>query len=273
MKSLQMWAVLALSGMTLGCAGDDDPGGTDAGSSSSSSSSDGSTTAPATLSGTSDASSSSSSSTTDEADSSSSTGAEETSSSSGFVSSSSTGPGCELGTLDCACDGDACDEDLVCMDDVCETPQNCPQERSESNDVEADAQDLGEFNDFDPNFETADGRIPAGSGDEDWFTYQCDDNALGQVDMAYEITTNIPVRVCQFISCDVANNPTVTCPENSEAATSPDGFPGCCSEQTELVVEEIDCSPDDNDDSGRVFVRVDMPLQDMCVSYDLGVHC
>lgn len=270
MKSLQMWAVLALSGMTLGCAGDDDPGGTDAGSSSSSSSSDGSTTAPATVSGTTEASSSSS--TTDEADSSSSTGTAETSSSTSSASSSSTGPGCELGTLDCACDRDACDDDLVCMDDVCETPQNCPQERSESNNTEAEAPDLGEFNDFDPNFETVDGRLPAGTDDEDWFTYRCDDNPVGQVDMAYEITTNIPVRVCQFYLCDEPDNPVVTCPENSEAATSPDGLAGCCSEQTELVVTEIDCNSG-NDDTGRAFVRVDMPLQDMCTSYDLGVHC
>ncbi len=269
MKSLQMWAVLALSGLNWGCAGDDDPGGTDAGSSSSSS--EGSTTAPATSLGTTAASSSSS--TTDEAESSSSTGRADTSSSTSSASSSSTGPACELGTLDCACDGDACEDNLVCVDDVCETPQNCPQERSEPNDAEADAQDLGEFNDFDPTFEIVDGRIPGGSGDEDWFSYQCDDNALGQVDMAYEMDTNIPVRVCQFISCDVANNPVVTCPENSESATSPDGLPGCCSEQPDLIVEDIDCSPDDNDDSGRVFVRVDMPLQDMCVSYDLGLRC
>lgn len=270
MKSLQMWAVLALSGMSLGCSGDEDPGGADAGSSSSSTSSDGSATAP-TASGTTVASSSTSG--TDEADSSSSSGAAVSSSSSGFASSSSTGPGCELGTLDCACDRGGCDGDLLCVGDVCDAPQNCPQERSEPNNAEEDAPDLGEFNDFDPTFETVDGRLPAASGDEDWFSYQCDDNALGQVDMAYEMDTNIPVRVCQFISCDVANNPTVTCPENSEAATSPDGLPGCCSEQAELVVEDIDCSPDDNDDSGRVFVRVDMPLQDMCVSYDLGLRC
>jgi hypothetical protein len=268
MKSLQMWAVLALSGLNWGCAGDDDPGGTDAGSSSSTS--EGSTTAPATSLGTTAASSSSS--TTDEAESSSSTGRADTSSSTSSASSSSTGPACELGTLDCACDGDACGDNLVCVDDVCETPQNCPQERSEPNDAETDAPDLGEFNDSNPTFETVDGRIPAGSGDQDWFTYRCDDTSIGQIDMAYEITTNIPVRVCQFYLCDEPDNPVVTCPENSEAATSPDGLAGCCSEQAELVVTEIDCNSG-NDDTGRVFVRVDMPLQDMCTSYDLGVRC
>ena len=263
-----MWAMVALSGMSVGCAGSDDPGVSDAGSSSSSS--DGTTTVAS--SGTTAAASSSTG--TDEADSSSSGRPAASSSSSGFASSSSSGPGCELGTLDCACDPQgACEGDRVCVQGVCEMPQNCPQERSEPNNTEAQAPNLGEFNDFDPTFETVDGRIPAGSDDEDWFSYQCDDNALGQVDMAYEIDTNIPVRVCQFISCDVANNPVVTCPDNSESATSPEGLPGCCSEQAELVVEAIDCSPDDNDDSGRVFVRVDMPLQDMCVSYDLGLRC
>lgn len=158
------------------------------------------------------------------------------------------------------------------MEDVCETPQNCPQERSEPNNTEGEAPDLGEFNDSNPTFETVDGRIPAGSGDEDWFTYRCDDTSIGQVDMAYEIDTNIPVRVCTFYVCDDPDNPTVTCPENSEAATSPDGLEGCCSDQTELVVTDLDCNPG-NDDTGRVFVRVDMPLQDMCVSYDLGVRC
>ncbi|MGH1342049.1 MAG: hypothetical protein ACRBN8_10885 [Nannocystales bacterium] len=267
MKSLPMWAVIALSGMTLGCAGSDDPGGTDVGSSSSSSSGDGSTTLPPTT------ASSSSSSTTDEADSSSSSGAASSSSSTGFASSSSTGPGCELGTLDCACDRrGGCEGDNVCVDDVCELPQNCPQERSEPNNTEGDAPDLGEFNDSNPTFEVVDGRLPGGSGDEDWFTYRCDDTSFGQIDMAYEIDTNIPVRVCQFFLCDDPDNPVVTCPENSEAATSPDGLAGCCSEQTELVVTEIDCNSG-NDDTGRAFVRVDMPLQDMCVSYDLGVRC
>jgi len=190
-----------------------------------------------------------------------------------LASSSSTGPGCELGTLDCACDRrGGCEGVLECMDDVCETPQNCPQERSEPNNTEGEAPDLGEFNDSDPTFETVDGRLPAGSGDEDWFTYRCDDTSFGQIDMAYEIDTNVPVRVCQFFLCDDPDNPVVTCPENSETATSPDGLAGCCSEQTELVVTEIDCNSG-NDDTGRVFVRVDMPLQDMCVSYDLGVRC
>lgn len=158
------------------------------------------------------------------------------------------------------------------MEDVCETPQNCPQERSEPNNTEGEAPDLGEFNDSNPTFEVVDGRLPAGSDDEDWFTYRCDDTIIGQVDMAYEIDTNIPVRVCQFFLCDEPDNPTVTCPENSEAATSPDGHLGCCSEQADLVVEDIVCNPD-SDETGRVFVRVDMPLQDMCVSYDLGVRC
>ncbi|MBV1857168.1 MAG: hypothetical protein KUG77_02065 [Nannocystaceae bacterium] len=271
MKSLQMSAALALLGTALGCPGTDEPGGTDVGSSSSSSdaSSTGVATAPLTT------AASSSGSTSDAADSGSSSGFPASSSSGGFASGSgsSTGPGCELGTLDCACDRrGACEGDRVCVDNVCELPANCPQERSEPNNEEGDAPDLGEFNDFDPTFETVDGRLPGGADDEDWFSYQCDDNPVGQVDMAYEIDTNIPVRVCQFFLCDEPDNPVVTCPESSEAATSPNGLPGCCSEQTELVVEEIVCNAD-SDETGRIFVRVDMPLQDMCVSYDLGVHC
>ena len=135
-----------------------------------------------------------------------------------------------------------------------------------------EAQDLGDFDDFNPNFEVVDGRLPVG-GDEDWFSYHCDDFVLGQVDMNYEIDTNIPVRVCQFIACDVASDPVVVCPDGSSEETSPDGLPGCCSDLETLSIGEIDCSPDSGDDSGQIYVRVDMPAQDMCVSYDLGVHC
>jgi len=270
MKRLGMWGLLVLSGMSWGCAGSDDPGGADAGTSSGSTS-DGSTTAPTTtISGTS--TDGTSSSTTDAGESSSSTGADATSSSSSGGDSSSTGPGCELGTEDCACDNGACQDDLVCTgDDLCEPPPNCPQEDSEPNNTEAEAPDLGEFNDFDPTFETVDGRLPS-ADDEDWFSFHCDDTVAGQVDLAYEMDTNIPVRVCQFIACDDPEDPTVTCPENSEAATSPDGLPGCCSEQLTLSVNDVDCNSG-NDDSGTIYTRVDMPAQDMCVSYDLGVRC
>lgn len=271
MKRLGMWAVLGLVGAAMGCAGGDDPSTTVGGSTSGSTSSGGTTSTTSSISGTS-AGSSSSSTTDDGAESTSSGGAAESSSSTG-AASSSTGPGCELGTLDCPCDAGTCEDDLICTDDdVCDTPPNCPQERSEPNNTEENAPNLGDFDDFNPNFETVDGRLPAAS-DEDWFSYTCDDNALGQVDMAYEMDTNIPVRVCQFIDCDIANNPTVVCPDNSTAETSPNGLPGCCSLQPSLSVEDIDCSPDDNDDSGTIYVRVDMPAQDMCVSYDLGVHC
>ena len=274
MNDSRMCAVLVLLVLPFGCAGSDDPGGAESGSTSGSTSDGSTTTVTPTISGTTDASSSSS--TTDAADSSSTSADCEGSSSTSGASSSSTGPGCEPGTEDCVCDEGACDEGLVCVKeddaDVCETPPNCPQERSEPNNDEANAEDLGEFDDFDPNFVVVDGRLPDES-DEDWFTYHCDDFALGQVDMSYEMDTNIPVRVCQFIDCDVADNPTIVCPEGSEDATSPDGFPGCCSDLPMFDIQDIDCSPDDGDDSGQIYVRVDMPAQNMCVSYDLGVHC
>ncbi len=264
------WAVLGLtSALGVACAGPSDPGGGEG--SSGSSSEGGSTTAPST---TSSASVGGSGDTTTQAqESSSGSTAMDVSSSSSSASSSSTGPGCEPGTQDCPCDDGVCVDDLLCTgEDVCDTPPNCPQERSEPNDVEGQAPDLGNFNDFDPTFETVDGRLPS-ADDEDWFSYHCNDTFGGQVDMNYEIDTNIPVRVCQFIACDDPNDPVVVCPQNAESATSPDGLPGCCSELPELFVPDITCNVDDNDDSGTIFVRVDMPFQDMCVSYDLGVHC
>lgn len=268
MMSLRMWVAVTLTG-AVGCAGGDDPIGTGSGGSSSTSSDTGSGTT-VVISGTTDPGTSSS--TTDDPGTSSSSTGEGTSSSTGGAESTSTGPSCVPGTEDCPCDGGACDDGLVCTgDDVCETPPNCPQEDSEPNNTAEQAEFIGDFDDFDPNFETADGRLPAAS-DEDWFSYTCDDNTLGQVDMAYEIDTNIPVRVCQFFACDVPDNPSVVCPDDSEAATSPDGLPGCCSNLPTLTVEDITCNPDSNED-GTIYVRVDMPAQDMCVSYDLGVHC
>lgn len=272
MQGSRMCVALVLLGLSGGCAGADDPGGAEPGTTSGSGGSE--STGAATSSSSTDASSSSS--TTDVGEDSSSTSAAESSSSSSGGGSSSTGPGCTPGTEDCICEDGACEDGLVCMKsegrDVCETPPNCPQERSEPNDDEMSAEDLGELNDFDPVFVVVDGRLPD-ENDEDWFTYYCDDNALGQVDMSYEMDTNIPVRVCQFIECDVADNPTVVCPEGSQDATSPDGFPGCCSDLPSFDVQDIDCNPADGNDSGQIYVRVDMPAQNMCVSYDLGVHC
>ncbi|MEM6296293.1 MAG: hypothetical protein AAGA54_33790 [Myxococcota bacterium] len=262
----------ALALMLAGCAGSEDPGTTAADVSSTggaSTTTDGSSTTAASTSTT--AAAESTSSTTDAADSSSTSTAADGSSSTG-AGSSSTGPGCELGTLDCACDEDACQDDLVCMDDVCEPPPNCPQEDSEPNDVEADAPEFDELDDFNPNLEFVDGRLPSAE-DVDWFSYRCDDNALGQVDMNFEIDTPIPVRVCQYIECDIADTPVVLCPDGSDADTSPDGLPGCCTDLPSLSITDIDCSTDSNDDSGRIFLRVDEPAMDACVSYDLGYHC
>ena len=107
----------------------------------------------------------------------------------------------------------------------------------------------------------------------DWFSYHCDDTVGGQVDMNYEMDAPTAVRVCQYIACDAPLTPMVECPDEATSEMSPGGLPGCCSFEDTLAVPDIDCSPDDNDDSGIIYLRVDMPVDEVCVSYDLGFHC
>ena len=87
--------------------------------------------------------------------------------------------------------------------------------------------------------------------------------------MNFEMDSPIPVRVCQYIECDIVDTPVVLCPEGSEADTSPGG----CTNLPTLSITDIDCSTESDDDSGRILLRVDEPAMDACVSYDLGYHC
>ncbi len=258
-----------------GCPGSDDPGadgpGTDSTSSGGGPTTDpGSTTATPT---TATPTTATTATTVEDTSGSSSTGSEGDSSSGETTQGASSSGGCSPGTEECACDTEGeCDEGLVCDEDLCVVPANCPQEASEPNDVEGDAPLLDELDDFGPNFEEVDGRLP-GDDDVDWFSYHCDDNLLGQMEMIYSMDSPTAVRVCQYIDCDIGDAPTVECPEDSEADVSPEGLPGCCSLEPELTVADFECTPDDNDDSGTIFIRVDEPVDDVCVSYDLSYHC
>ncbi len=97
--------------------------------------------------------------------------------------------------------------------------------------------------------------------------------------MAYSINPQdfdgslTPVRMCQFFDCDNDAVASLDCPAPSEAAISPDGQPGCCSNEFVLSVTDISCGGVGEATSGQVYIRVDMQEGDGCVYYDLGFHC
>ena len=191
------------------------------------------------------------------------------------TSSGSTSTGCPVGTDGCACDGKDCDEGLQCNDDdICEPIPECSEleEESEPNDDEDNAPDGGSLNDSDPTFQEVEGVLD-GETQQDWYNWHCDDTGFGQFEMNHEIESDVTLRVCMYLECDLGTGLDLTCPEDSSPDTSPDGRAGCCTTETELSIFDFDCNDPDDDDSGEVYVVVDTAPEDSCPAYTLGFHC
>ncbi|MBV1860223.1 MAG: hypothetical protein KUG77_17550 [Nannocystaceae bacterium] len=256
-------AALATASLT-GCdsgGGDDDASGSS--SDASSTTDDASTTAVAsTGSATADPSSSS---TTDPGTSGSSTAAESSSSTTTDEGSSSTGEGCDPGTANCSCDGDACEGELVCTDGTCFNPAGCQgkQQDTEPNETEGAAQGLGSVN----CGELAEVSGSSEVDDVDFYTVDLVDlgedcpNSDGTISI---VTAEEDLEVCMFFACD-AGAVSVNCGADSDA-TSEDGLAGCCG--TNSVEPDFFCSGVTN--ASEVRLRVAGLEANACVDYALA---
>jgi hypothetical protein len=179
-----------------------------------------------------------------------------------------TGEVCPAGTEACPCDDDACDGDLLCVQDACEAPISCPADINAPNDSEENAAYLGQINDCNWNGGTVEGVLSW--GDEDWFHYTGTDAFGCWVDPAREIVADADLRICKFFEClNGIENTEFTCPPGTSSATSPAGRPGCCG-SSGFKMGVYDCAGTSND-SAHVFIRIDQGAQ-QCVAYTFDYH-
>jgi len=140
---------------------------------------------------------------------------------------------------------------------------NCNDINDGNNNTEASATDLGTIDDCDGSGESVSG-IVAGVADTDWYKYNGDDTFGCVATPLRGLTSSDPVRLCKFMQCDGG---TPSCPGGTDAATSPDGRPGCCGD----AGFEMGIECDGTDDDATIYVRVQTTTND-CVTYTLDYH-
>jgi hypothetical protein len=168
---------------------------------------------------------------------------------------------CVPGELNCPCDvGSTCSGDLVCVAGVCIDEPECDEPEGEPNDDEASAVELEEATCG------ADAMTAAGGFDgaeTDWFVYHAVDAIACFQGPNIEVTADIDVAVCAFLSCD-SGNEDVSC-IGAEDDTSPDGLPGCCDQNS--VAFDFNCQLGGS--NGNIFVRL-VSVEAACTPYEMA---
>lgn len=142
----------------------------------------------------------------------------------------------------------------------------CVDADDEPNDTESSAIDLGVITDCDGDGGVF-GGILEGINDQDWFKYQASDDFGCSVDATRDITSSHEVRFCKYAQCTNGSDPSVDCPTGAQTATSPDGRPGCCSD------EGFSFAPDCSGISDDVYVYMHLRTQvNECVTYSVEYH-
>ena len=175
---------------------------------------------------------------------------------------------CPPGEDGCPCDEGACDFGLMCIEETCGIEGACPADPNESNATEATATNLGGIEDCNKDGSMLSG-ILDGEDDVDWFRYSGDDVAFCTVDPARTLAVDGPVRFCKFAECESGVGGTeVSCPVGVTESVSPDGRPGCCSDDG-FAFEDLNCPG--LDDDATIYLRFDEAVSD-CGAYTLSYH-
>jgi hypothetical protein len=179
-----------------------------------------------------------------------------------------TGPICDLGMPDCACDGGACIDGYVCVMGVCAEALECPGD-IEPNETEDTPTELGDISDDDDDFFDQFG-VLAGASDVDWYRLHGSDT-FGHVAEPTATVVTGQQRACVFLECDAGgvSQTTVECPDGTDFAISPKLRPGCCSAAT-FTIKDFGCPG--QDESLQMWLRVDKPAADVCSDYNVKLH-
>jgi hypothetical protein len=137
----------------------------------------------------------------------------------------------------------------------------------DGDDTEASATDLGTIGDCDGDGESVTG-VLTGFGDVDWYRYLGDDG-LCVVSPSRALVASHAVRLCKYVQCVGGQEPDIECPNGTEAATSPDGRPGCCGSSGFDL--DAGCAGLIGDDSMRIYLSVETEQQ-ACVEYTIDYH-
>ena len=184
-------------------------------------------------------------------------------------SSDDTGPICDPGAPNCVCDDGACVEGYVCIMDVCSAGLECPGDVARPNESEDTPVELGNISDDDDDF-LAQAGVLAGASDVDWFHLHGADTALHVSEPTLTILGGVQ-RSCVFLQCDEGGVAltSITCPEGTDLAITPQLRPGCCGAAT-FTIKDFGCPG--QDDSLEMWIRLDKLAVDMCSDYDFQFH-
>jgi hypothetical protein len=148
---------------------------------------------------------------------------------------------CPYGTEGCLCDvGAACDEGLMCDDEgTCVAPPACEPLDADPHGDEASAYPLEEVS-CGNGIDLGVAATLAGP-ETDWYTYLGSEVMFCPEQPAAEVAADISTEVCVFIQCVEGDAANVSCADESTAADSPEGRPGCCGEN-QASIADYDCT-------------------------------
>jgi len=177
---------------------------------------------------------------------------------------------CVDGERDCPCADGECLRGLMCIADVCVTPERCDEDPNEPNDIAAEATMLEPIDDDDLQGDVLTG-VLADPGDIDWFTYAGSDIVGETVDPARMLVVEGgTLELCKFLDC-LEGTELIECPGGTMPAESA-GHPGCCG-TTSIVfsAEGFECEAGAFETGAQVYIRL-RNADAQCVGYEVSYH-
>ena len=145
---------------------------------------------------------------------------------------------------------------------------SCEQLDFGQNDTEDTAFELQPITDCDDEGGTLEGTLAP--GDVDWFTFITQDKTLCSVNPSVDVTSAENVHLCIYFECEGGSGADVACPAGSDADTSGEGRPGCCSSSSPIE-PDLNCKGTLND-AARVWIEVTWPGNSNCKDYAIAYH-
>jgi len=146
-----------------------------------------------------------------------------------------------------------------------------------ANNAESSPVTLAAMSDSDPATDPQITGMINGNSDVDWYVYTGSDDTYSVVDPYAAFPNDLGLRLCMFFEC-LSLTTLITCPSGTTAVQSGAGRTGCCAAGSTTAFAVIDAycgvTGGANDDSMRVFIRVDGPglSASTCAAYTVDYH-